>query len=110
MTENNKIPQEIEEKILKEFVGEDGTGCGCSKCLRDVIRISFEEAQKQTNEEVLKLIDNELKEVVKSLSNSYGKIRTKRFLESPKKYSMINNVGVYWRLLELKSKLSGGKE
>jgi hypothetical protein len=70
----------------------------------------FKAGQKQTNEEVLKLIDNELKEVVKSLSNSYGKIRTKRFLESPKKYSMINNVGVYWRLLELKSKLSGGKE
>jgi hypothetical protein len=95
----NKIPQEIEEKILKEWCNSEmQKGFNVSiegwkeqvvmiglKSIEKAIYLAFEEGQKQTNEEVLKLIDEHIKKAKVGYCN-------------------INCFE------ELKSKLSGGKE
>jgi tRNA uridine 5-carbamoylmethylation protein Kti12 len=74
MTENNKIPKETEEKILKKFdreLQEEGeamiedysddmmqwTKNDVLNKIKQTISLAFEECKKQTKEEVLKLID-----------------------------------------------------
>jgi hypothetical protein len=59
----NKIPQEIEEKILKDVFDDlwdyrwNQNYEEANKMLRIAIQKGFKAGQKQTNEEVLKLIE-----------------------------------------------------
>jgi len=68
----NKIPQEIEKKILKEMkkdgwvIGKNPIfGSNNKYVLKEAISLAFQEGQKQNVDDVLKLID-ELKNRVES--------------------------------------------
>ena len=109
MTENNKIPKETEEKILKKFdreLQEEGeamiedysddmmqwTKNDVLNKIKQTISLAFEECKKQTKEEVLKLIDKRLPYIL-----CYGlkKNLSEKEIEQFKK--------IFWALLEEKN-------
>jgi hypothetical protein len=79
--ENNKIPQEIEEKILKGLVENpnykdyvDYVLEGYGDVVRKAIQLSYEAGQKQAREDVLKLICSQefYDKLIKLMSNEEG--------------------------------------
>ena len=66
----------------------------------------FKQVRKLTLEEVKAVLDNEIKDIITQLHNSYGKERTSYFLKEPKSHSMIAGISSYWRLMKIKQALN----
>jgi hypothetical protein len=101
----NKIPQEIEEKILKDIKERILYGFyygtyvfnDVQDALKEAIQLSYEAGQKQEREDVLKLIDDWALSSILSFDDD--SIKQKKIIDDITKY-----------IKELKSKLAGSKD